>query len=158
MPSHRPAQAIAAVLFASLALAGCKKDAAPPPAPAPQATPAPTTAPATAAITAVDLGSTVDTDGKVVATTSTFAPMDPITVTVMTATSDPAASVTGTLGTRWTYQDGQLVNEESKPFNLTGTGISNFTIRKPDGWPLGSYKLEVSLDGKVIETREFTVQ
>jgi len=156
---------MAAALLGSVALAGCKKKeepAATPPAaetPAP-ATPAPAPAPAaaTASVTSVDLGTAVGADMKVTAPTTTFAPNDKIIAAVSTSTSDPAAAVNGTLGAKWTFQDGQVVHEESKAFNLTGPGVTNFEISKPDGWPTGKYKLEVSLDGNVVQTRDFEVK
>jgi hypothetical protein len=39
-----------------------------------------------------------------------------------------------------------------------GPQVTDFQISKPDGWPTGKYKLEVSLDGKVVQTREFDVK
>src|SRR5688500_17435341 len=89
--------ATAAVLGAALALGACKRDEpttptdvdvpAPAPAPAPGPAPAPEpSGPPVAAVTAVELGSAVDADGRVVAGTSTFAPTDTITASVTTDT------------------------------------------------------------------------
>ena len=39
-----------------------------------------------------------------------------------------------------------------------GANVTTFHIAKPDGWPVGKYKLEVSLDGAVVQTREFEVK
>ena len=76
-----------------------------------------------------------------------------------TTTSDPAASVPAKLGVKWTHVDSnQTVNEETRDVNLTGTGNTEFHIAKPDGWPTGKYKVEVSLDGNVVQTREFEVK
>ena len=162
--------ATAATLGAVLALGACKRDApittddvavAPTPAPAPaEPTPAPLpdpSGPPLAAVTAVDLGSTVDTDGRVVTGTSTFAPSDTITASVTTDTG-AQTSATGPLGARWTYEDGQVVNEESKTFEFDGRGITNFQISKPDGWPAGRYRVEILLDGDIVQTRDFEVR
>ena len=89
---------------------------------------------------------------------NTFAPTDGITASVSTTTSDPMASVNGRLTAKWTYQDGQVVNQQDQPFNFTGPGVTNFRISKPDGWPAGNYTLTVSLDGNVAQTREFSVR
>src|SRR3546814_7417710 len=98
--------AIAAALLGTLALAGCKKDqdeaamTTPPattePVPAPMPEPAPAPA-SSASVTAVDLGNTIGADMKVGAPSTTFAPSDTIYASVSTNTSDPAASVPGTL-------------------------------------------------------------
>ena len=90
---------------------------------------------------------------------STFAPKDTIYAAVSTASSDPAASVPGKLGVKWTHIDSsQTVHEESRDINFTGTGVTDFQISKPEGWPTGKYKVEVSLDGTVVQTREFDVK
>src|SRR3546814_14271558 len=93
---------------------------------------------------------------KVGAPSTTFAPSDTIYASVATSTSDPAASVPGTLSAKWTFEDGQVVNEESKSVNLTGAGNTEFHIAKPDGFPAGNYKVEISLDGNVVQSKDFT--
>jgi len=158
--------AIAAALVGTLALAGCKKDQddaamTPPPTtePAPAPTPEPAPAPASSAsVTSVTLGNSIGADMRVAAPSTTFAPNDTIYASVSTNTSDPAASVPGTLKATWTFEDGQVVNEESKSVNLTGVGNTEFHITKPDGFPAGSYKVEISLDGNVVQSKDFTVQ
>ncbi|HZX77549.1 hypothetical protein [Lysobacter sp.] len=158
--------AVAAALVASLALVGCKKkeEAAvvSPPAtePAAPAAPAPAPAPAAASatVTSVDLGTQVGADKKVTAATSTFKPTDTIHASVATSTSDPMASVPARLGAKWTFQDGQTVKEDSADATLTGTGNTTFSINSPNGFPTGRYKVEISLNGAVVQTREFEVK
>ena len=69
-----------------------------------------------------------------------------------------ALAVALSLGARWTFEDGQVVNQESKTFEFTGPGVTNFQISKPDGWPVGRYRVEISLDGQVVQTRDFEVR
>ena len=115
--------------------------------------------PATASVSAVDLGNAVGADMRVTAPMSSFAPKDTIYAAVSTATSDPAATVPGKLGVKWTHVDSnQTVHEESRDIGFAGSGVTDFQISKPDGWPTGKYKLEVSLDGSVVQTREFEVK
>jgi hypothetical protein len=156
--------ALAAALVASLALVGCKKKeeavVVPPPAPVEPA-PAPTPPPApvaSATVTAVDLGSAVGADKKVTAAAATFKPSDTIYAAVSTNTSDPMASVPAKLGAKWTFQDGQTVKDDSADATLTGPGTTDFSINSPKGFPTGKYKVEVSLDGAVVQTREFEVK
>jgi hypothetical protein len=165
MIRNRLQYAIAAALFASLALVGCKKKeepvvAAPPPAttePAPAPTPPPAPV-AAATVTSVDLGSAVGADKKVTTPTATFKPTDTIYASVATATSDPSASVPARLGARWTFQDGQTVKDDSADATLTGTGNTTFSINSPKGFPTGKYKVEITLDGAVVQTRDFEVK
>lgn len=162
MNRTRIAQALLVTVIGGAAIVGCKKkEEAAPVAPAPAAAePAPVAAPApTASVTTVDLGNAVGPDMKLTATSTTFAPKDTIHVSIGTATSDPAATVAAKVGAKWTYgADNMLVNEESKDINLTGAGSTNFQVAKPDGWPAGKYKVEISLNGSVVQTREFEVK
>ncbi|MFY2762689.1 hypothetical protein [Arenimonas sp. MALMAid1274] len=148
----------------SLALVACKKDEPPAPAPSTEVAPAPAPAPApspsvaaTASVTQLQLG-TPGADGRVGFESTNFAPTDTIVASVSTNTTDPTASVSGKLLAKWTYQDGQVVNEEEKYFTFIGPGVTNFQISKPDGWPSGNYTLSVALDGNVVQTREFVVR
>jgi len=163
MKLNRLHTAMLAAMLGSAALVGCKKkeepavmppvasDTMPMPAPAPMA--------ATAMVNGVDLGNAVGADMRVTAPMSAFAPSDTIYAAVSTGTSEPAASVAGKLGAKWTHVDSnQVVHEESKDLNLAGDGVTDFQISKPGGWPTGKYKVEIMLDGAVVQTREFAVR
>lgn len=164
---------LATTLTAAVALLGaCNRDTgtpAPemPPAAAP-ATPAATdqAAPAAgapserapAAITVGDvlLGTQAEGAGRVADPKTTFAPGDrTIVASVLT---DAAAPANGTLRARWTYQDGQLVDETSQTLDTDGAGVTNFRIANQEDWPTGTYTVEISIDGEVAQTREFTVE
>lgn len=158
MIRNRISLAIAAALLATVALAGCKKkdDAAmtTPPAsePATPATmPAPAPAPTPATVVSVDLGSAVGADNKVTMAATSFATKDIIHASVAT---DGAG---GKLNAKWTYQDGQTVDSQDKDV-ASGPQVSDFSISKPDGWPAGKYKVEISLDGNVVQSRDFEVK
>ena len=164
MKTNRLHMALLAAMIGSAALVGCKKKEEPAPLPPVATEPAPTApAPApmaaTASVTAVDLGNAVGADMRVTAPMSSFAPKDTIYAAVSTASSDPAASVPGKLGAKWTHVDSsQTVHEETRDINFTGSSVTDFQISKPDGWPTGKYKVEISLDGTVVQTREFDVK
>jgi hypothetical protein len=152
--------AIAAALFASLALAGCKKAAdttaaTPPPAsePAPApAEPVPAPAPAAMTVTTVDLGNAVGSDNRVVAPMTSFAKTDTIHASVATD-----GGTAGNLTAKWSFQDGQVVDTQDKSV-AAGPQVTDFSITKPDGWPAGKYTLEISSGGMVAQTREFEVK
>ncbi|MFC5578759.1 hypothetical protein ACFPOA_12155 [Lysobacter niabensis] len=155
--------ALLVALLGAVALVGCKKKEEPAPVsttpPAMTPAPAPAPMPATASVTSVDLGNAVGADMKVAMPSTTFAPKDTIYASIGTSTSDPAASVPGKLGVKWTHVDSnQTVNDETRDLTLTGMGTTEFHIAKPDGWPKGKYKAEVMLDGAVVQTREFEVK
>ena len=159
MTRNRISLAIAATLLATVAFAGCKKKddmatTTPPattePAPAPTM-PEPAPAPTPATVTSVDLGNAVGADNKVTMASTSFAKADTIHASVAT---DGAG---GKLNAKWTYQDGQTVDSQDKDV-AAGPQVSDFSISKPDGWPAGKYKVEISLDGNVVQSRDFEVK
>lgn len=152
----------AATFVAALALGACGKQpeqAAPAPAaPAAQATapaaPAPVPAAMPVRVVAVDLGSAVGADMKVTAPKTEFAPGDTIYASVSTEGSAPSAK----LHAKWTYQDGQTVNESDATIQPSGPAVTEFHISKPDGFPKGHYKVDISLDGAPAISKEFEVE
>lgn len=161
MSRNRILLPLSAALATTLALSACKKpEPAPPPAPAATApAPAPMEAPAaTASVVSVDLGNSVGEDKRVAAPATTFAPNDTIYASVVTSTSDAAATVAGNLAAKWTYQDGQTVKDEGHDINFSGDGATVFGISMPGGLPTGQYKVEISLDGNVVQSKDFEVK
>jgi hypothetical protein len=131
------------------------------PPPAPQATAPPPVAPAApppaapaVTVTALELGNQIGADKRVPQQLTSFAPKDTIYVSVVTNGSTPSATLTA----KWTYQDGQVVNESTQTIAPTGPAATEFHISKPDGWPAGTYKVEVSLNGRSTATKEFEVK
>ena len=151
---------IALGLAGALALTACgKKEETPPPVATtpPATTPPPSTAMAPAqgvTVASVDLGTAVGPDQKVTSPTTTFGAKD----TIYAAVSTTGAATNATLGAKWTYQDGQTVNDSSQTIAPSGPAVTTFHISKPDGWPAGNYKVEISLDGKSVSSKDFTVQ
>lgn len=167
----------AVALATALALSACGKGNEPatsvPSEPPPSATsmappiaPSPTTPPpsssammpasaASSAVTfsSVELGSGVDANNMIRASGTSFAPQDKIYVSVETVGNGHA-----TLAVKWTYQDGQTVHEDSKVLDTIGPQSTPFMISKPSGFPAGDYKVEVSLDGKPVASKDFTVK
>ncbi|NZA25084.1 hypothetical protein H0E84_01680 [Luteimonas sp. SJ-92] len=165
----RPALLISALLIGSLALAACKRDPEPAtPATPPTAQPAePATPPAperpVAAVTVTDvqLGTETTAERTIAEPATTFSAGDDTIVAAVSTTAaggETALPSSGTLTARWTFQDGQLVDERSERLDFSGQDVTNFRISNPEDWPQGRYTLEISLDGEVVETREFTVE
>ena len=168
---------LAATLGVALALGACNKGrdandtAGTMPPAATVATPATPATPATAAgmndtgmngagmnngavtVASVDLGSKVGADNRITAAGDSFAPKDSIYATVLTN-----GTGTAKLDAKWTYQDGQVVHEDTKTINANGEEATSFMISKPDGFPAGSYKLTVSLNGSQVASKDFTVK
>jgi hypothetical protein len=145
----------------ALALTACKKEApveaTPAPAPVaiePAAAPTPPPAPAEIMVAAVNLGTTVGADQKVTAPATSFAAKDVIYAAVDTKN----ASSNAALAAKWTYQDGQTVHEESTNIAPTGDATTNFKIANDKGWPVGKYKVEISLNGVPAQSVDFEIK
>ena len=147
----------AAALVAILGVAGCGKKEEPA-AKAPQPVAAAAKAPATMSVMNLDLGTAVGADMRITQPATSFGPMDTIIVAISTTTSDPTSVVSGKLGAKWSYQDGSVVNDEAREVKLAGNAATDFRIAKPDGWPKGKYKVEVTLDGKPVQSKDFEVK
>jgi hypothetical protein len=105
-------------------------------------------------VTDVTLGRAIGGDRSVTDRTDTFKPNDTIYASV--ATDGTAESVT--LRARWTFEDGQVVDESSRTISPRGREHTEFHISKPDGWPTGRYRLEVFVNERSAETKEFRVR
>ncbi len=148
---------VVAALLGTLALAACSQDT---PAPAP-ATPAASTepapppepaAPAPATVTSVDLGNELATDNRVTTPASEFGATDTIYASVVTDGGSAAK-----LSARWTFGEDRLVRNTEADV-MAGPQVIAFDVQHPEGWPPGGYKVEISLDGTVVESREFTIR
>jgi len=160
-----------------LALGGCGKPAAPPPAasairaPASvaRATPAPATssaaAPASAASAApaaaievmqLTLGTAVDAAHRITAPGTRFAPDDKMLYASVDTRGQTAKA---TLNARWRYLegDGQLIRSISQSIAADGPATTTFTLHNPDLWPEGKYRVEIFLDGTPVIQRDFEI-
>jgi len=173
--AHPTARILAVALLASTALVACKKheetttpvDTTPAASttadttmPATQPMPAPATpAATTGAVSDLQLGTAVGADNRVGSPMTSFGTKDTLYASVATA-----ANATGKLGARWSYlgADGMAAPTEVDMQNkdLTGGAAATheFHISKPDGWPAGKYRVEITQDGNVVQTRDFDVR
>jgi len=159
---------LAAALLITLSLSACSDDdkaaavateATPVDAPAPVATEqAPAELPPMPTgdfrITSVTLGKAVDEEGQVRQPQDAFAPADKIYAAVVSVGSSDGL----TLAARWTAADGTQVASAGQSLNPSTPTVTTFSIAQPEPWPTGGYKLEVSVNGRVVETRSFLVQ
>lgn len=118
--------------------------------------PATEAAPEALAVADVELGKSVGADMRVDdnADTDDFAPMD----TIYAAVETRGTGNNSTLSARWTFEDGQVVDETSQTISPTGTAVTEFHIAKPDGFPTGNYSVEILLNGVSAERSDFEVQ
>ena len=101
-------------------------------------------------VTDVALGRSIGSDNRVLEEIGDFAPRDTVYATVETE-----GTGSGTLVARWTFEDGQVVDEESR--SVSGAQVSEFHVSHPDGWPAGHYEVIILLDGEEVERSGFDV-
>jgi len=142
------------------ALAACKKEeAAPVATPAPEVappavTPAPAVAPAEISVSGVALGTVLGPDKNLVSSATNFAPTDTIYAVVSTKNASSGA----TLAAKWTSEDGKTIHEESTGIAPTGDTFTDFQYHSPTGLAPGKYKVEISLNGNVVNSVDFGVK
>lgn len=133
------------------ATSACKKES---PAPAQEEAAAPAAPAQEFSVSGIELGRGIGADKRVTGATTTFGPTDTIYVSV--ATEGSAASKT--IGARWTFEDGQVVSEDSETVSPTGPAATEFHIAKPSGWPAGKYTVAITVDGQAAGRKEFEVK
>lgn len=105
-------------------------------------------------VASVELGRGIGTDKRVTDPTEEFRPNETIYAAVITNGSAQNAELTA----RWTFEDGQVVEETTQTISPATEAASEFHVSKPDGWPAGKYKLEVLVNGTPAATKEFEVK
>ena len=140
------------LLAGMLIAAGCgdreaETGASEEPAPSPTAT-------AEVEVTEVSLGRAIGADKTVTEPTTTFGPTDTIYASVRTE----GTAASSMISARWTFEDGQVVDESSQSIAPTGPEVTEFHVSNPAGWPVGNYEVAISLDGQPVETQSFTVE
>lgn len=103
-------------------------------------------------VTGVTLGRAIGPEKRVVEEIGTFGAGDTIYASVATE-----GAGNGTLVARWTYEDGQVVDETSHAIG-GGAQVSEFHVSKPDGWPTGHYEVAVLLNGEEVDRKGFDVE
>ena len=144
--------ALALSLGALVALSACSKKNEP--AVDTTATLPPPPPPAAALhVTGVETGKGINDDKTVKDDAHDFGVRDTIYVSVKT---EGAGS--GTLAAKFTFKDGQTVNESSQNISPTGDANHEFHLSKKTAWPKGDYKVVVRLNGDSVGVKDFTVK
>ena len=102
----------------------------------------------------VKVGRAIGSDKRLTDETDEFRPTDIIYVVVETRGSGASTP----LQARWTYQDGQVVDESSQTIAASGEEVTEFHVSKPGGWPKGKYKVEILLNGASAGSEDFEVK
>lgn len=147
---------VAVAVACLLTLSACNRDqaAAPAPAPVPPAAPAPPVVPQAFRVNRIDLGASVDAQNRVTDPTAVFKPSETIYASIVTEGAAPSV----TLVAKWTYEDGQVVSQDSQTIAPSGAAATEFHIARPSGWPAGKYQVEVVANGTSAGVQGFEVR
>ncbi|MET0331734.1 MAG: hypothetical protein ABW154_09930 [Dyella sp.] len=125
----------------------------------------PTAAPAAAPAAATDsikvdtvvLGAAIGTDHKVSKPKTSF---DASEKALYASVSTQGSSAGTTLSAKWSYLEGQgvTVADTSQSIAPDGSAVTTFSVRNPNEWPEGKYKVEISLDNKLVSTQNFDIK
>jgi hypothetical protein len=113
-----------------------------------------TTGTTTVKVTDVALGRAIGGDKAISDSADKFRPNDTIYASVTTEGSAPSA----TLRAKWTFEDGQTIDQSTRTIAPSSRERTEFHISKPNGWPAGKYKVEVFLNDQSAATKTFEVQ
>ena len=102
----------------------------------------------------ITVGRGVGADKRISVESSEFRPADTIFVSVHTTGVASGTPLTA----RWSFQDGQQVDERTETISPTGDAYTEFHVAKASGWPAGRYTVRILLNGQEAASKEFTVK
>ena len=150
----RSARTLTAAVVAFFALTACsKQDTKESTGDVTPGAAAPAPAAPTVAVADIEVGRGI-TNMRVNEKTDDFRATDTVYTSVRTTGTSPSSN----LMARWTFEDGQVVDESTQAIAPTGEAWTEFHISKPGGLPKGKYKVEVFLDSKSAGTKDFEIK
>ncbi len=102
-------------------------------------------------IATLQLGRSLNPDNSVGAHTTRFKPDDTVYVSLLS--DDPGF---GTVTVRWLL-NGQVVSEATRDVSYTRAAATEFHLQNSGGFPHGTYRVEILINGQPAGTREFRV-
>src|SRR5919109_2786854 len=98
-------------------------------------------------VSTLQLGRSLNPDNSVSAHTTRFKPDDTVYVSIL---SD--APGYGTITVRW-YLHGQQISEAMRDVSYTRAAATEFHLQNSGGFPLGSYRVDVLINGQPARSR-----
>lgn len=100
----------------------------------------------------LQLGRSLNPDNSVSTHTTRFKPDDTVYVSILS--DEPGY---GTITVRWLLH-GQLVSEATREVSYTREAATEFHLQNSGGFPAGSYRVDVLINGQPAGSREFRVE
>ena len=147
---------IAAAVSLAVATAACKKKtetaAYPPPGSEPPMVQA-TAVPAGARVERITVVKAINSDDSPGQAATTFGPKDTVYVSMWTASTPVGTEIAA----RWFGPNGQQLNEDKIVTDRAGDGYTSFHAAMPKGWPPGTYRVDILLNGAPAGSTTFTI-
>ena len=105
-------------------------------------------------IVRVSLGRAVDIGNDVIEERDVFSRRDPIYAVVVSTGTNQGLM----LSARWLDADGQLMVQNDQRLVPNGPMLANFRLQNPNGWTRGHYRLEIAVDGKPVQSKDFEIR
>ena len=100
----------------------------------------------------VQTGKSLNRDHSIATHAASFHPNDVMYVSVLRGGRGK-----GTITVKWTFA-GQVLQTLTKKVSYNDQAATDFRFEAADDFPVGDYTIEVSVDGKTIETRRVKVE
>lgn len=103
-------------------------------------------------VSAVQTGKSLNSDNSIAVHAATFRPKDTMYVAVLTD-----ARGSGRITVRWKLSS-QLLHEVTREVSYNDQSATDFRFQAADGFPPGTYTIEVLLDDQVVNTTTVRVE
>lgn len=105
-------------------------------------------------VVAVELGTAFDEEGRVPAPKDLFTATDTLHLAVVGVGSSPGL----VLSARWLAADGSEVAQARQDLAPQAPTVASFRLSQPQPWPAGDYRVEIAVNDRVVETRNFRIE
>lgn len=105
-------------------------------------------------VVAVELGTELDEQGRVRRPRDVFGTGDTLHAAVVGVGSSQGLN----LSARWLTPDGVQIARAGQSLAPEAPTVTTFSISQPTPWPTGAYRVEVAINERVVETRNFRIE
>ena len=103
-------------------------------------------------VSTLQLGRSLNPDNSVGAHTTRFKPDDTVYLSILS--DEPGY---GTIAVQWRL-NGQVVSEATRDVSYTRDAATEFHLQNSGGFPAGTYRVDVRINGQPAGSREFRVE
>lgn len=102
----------------------------------------------------LEIGRSVNEDHTIKDADDSFAPTD----TVFASVRVRGSANSGLVRAQWRDQAGQIIQDDTRIVTPSRGDVVALQAARPQGWKGGRYQLDIYLDHRLVDSREFTVE